>query len=354
MLRFCCPRCSKKLKAPNSALGRRVKCIYCNEPIEITSSIVLSENPSQSPEEPDDAFAFVDLRNSPAEGMTEFQGLASSDIVFPANDFATNHKSVRIVRVQNKYFIEDNSGGGKKVFVNNVLVQHRIELQNGDKIRIGDVIYTFYDGNLVLPLETSSEPSRAGDENEGVVIKASITSEQSDALLNSQPPEKIRVIKDLTNNLSNTAQLDSLLPKIVDSLFALFKQADRGFIILRQQADDREKLPEKLIPKVIKTRFGQNESATGFSKTIARECLKTAQAILSDNAIQETRWNNSQSIAEFRIISVMCAPLWTQNNKAFGVIQLDTQNRSKKFTQDDLRLLMAVAKQASLAIQPLI
>jgi serine phosphatase RsbU (regulator of sigma subunit) len=48
----------------------------------------------------------------------------------------------------------------------------------------------------------------------------------------------------------------------------------------------------------------------------------------------------------------MCAPLWTQeDNKAFGVIQVDTQDRSKRFTQEDLNLLMAVANQASTALE---
>ena len=37
--------------------------------------------------------------------------------------------------------------------------------------------------------------------------------------------------------------------------------------------------------------------------------------------------------------------------KAFGVIQLDTQDRLKKFTQDDLKLLMAVAGQAAVALE---
>ena len=47
-----------------------------------------------------------------------------------------------------------------------------------------------------------------------------------------------------------------------------------------------------------------------------------------------------QSIADCRIRSVMCAPLIGRSSgKAFGVIQLDTQDRFKKFTQDDLKLL---------------
>jgi serine phosphatase RsbU (regulator of sigma subunit) len=47
----------------------------------------------------------------------------------------------------------------------------------------------------------------------------------------------------------------------------------------------------------------------------------------------------------------MCVPLWSQDGKAFGVIQLDTQDRSKKFTQDDLKFLMGVASQASIALE---
>jgi len=75
------------------------------------------------------------------------------------------------------------------------------------------------------------------------------------------------------------------------------------------------------------------------------------QALLSDDAVSDKRFNMSQSIADFRIRSVMCAPLWSaEDNKAFGVIQLDTQDRSKKFTQEDLNFLMAVAAQASVAL----
>src|SRR5262249_61764316 len=102
------------------------------------------------------------------------------------------------------------------------------------------------------------------------------------------------------------------------------------------------------VQKVIHTRRDQDESSASYSRSIVRECLKTVQAFLSDDATQDKRFNMSQSIADFRIRSVMCAPLWSpEDDKAFGVIQLDTQDRSKRFTQDDLNLLMAVARVAS-------
>ena len=49
----------------------------------------------------------------------------------------------------------------------------------------------------------------------------------------------------------------------------------------------------------------------------------------------------------------MCVPLRepATSGKAFGVIQLDTQDRFKKFTQDDLKLLLSVAGQAAVALE---
>jgi phosphoserine phosphatase RsbU/P len=47
----------------------------------------------------------------------------------------------------------------------------------------------------------------------------------------------------------------------------------------------------------------------------------------------------------------MCVPLNAPDGKAFGVIQLDTQNRSKKFTQEDLKFLWGVANQAAVTLE---
>jgi serine phosphatase RsbU (regulator of sigma subunit) len=46
----------------------------------------------------------------------------------------------------------------------------------------------------------------------------------------------------------------------------------------------------------------------------------------------------------------MCVPLASPDGKPLGVIQLDSQDRTKKFTQDDLKLLVCVANQASIAL----
>jgi serine phosphatase RsbU (regulator of sigma subunit) len=127
-------------------------------------------------------------------------------------------------------------------------------------------------------------------------------------------------------------------------LFSVFKQADRCFIILRDENN-------QLIPKVIKARRANTETTTRFSKTIVRKVLDGLESIISEDASSDSNIGTAQSIAEFRIRSVMCVPLVSNENKGIGVIQLDTQERSKKFTRDDLQLLIAVSHQAGVALE---
>jgi pSer/pThr/pTyr-binding forkhead associated (FHA) protein len=155
--------------------------------------------------------------------------------------------------------------------------------------------------------------------------------------------ETLRGLLEVANNLNKTLDLDALLPKIAENLFGFYRQADRCFII---QAEEGTR---KLMPRVVKTRRPQDEHNARPSRTIVQRCLDTAQAFLSDDASRDERVQLSQSVVDFHIRSVMCVPLCDTEGKPFGVIQLDTQDRSKKFTQEDLKLLWAVTNQAAIA-----
>jgi serine phosphatase RsbU (regulator of sigma subunit) len=266
---------------------------------------------------------------------------------------AVSRKHAVISRVHGKYYIEDGDGDGAKsrngTSVNNELIPFpgRVLLKDNDRIKICDFLCTYQEGKPVKPLppELRPEEPEPPEETGGSTTVEAALSNIGNALLETQPAEKLKALLDITSNLSKTLALDSLLPKIVDSMFQLFKQADRGFIILREDGSTR------LIPKVIKTRRPHDEANARFSRRIVNQCMENVQALLSDDAASDSRFSMSQSIADFRIRSVMCAPLYSQDGKAFGVIQLDTQDRTKKFTQEDLKLLTGVATQASIALE---
>jgi serine phosphatase RsbU (regulator of sigma subunit)/pSer/pThr/pTyr-binding forkhead associated (FHA) protein len=259
---------------------------------------------------------------------------------------AVSREHAQIVYVQGKFYIEDKQSRNG-TFVNNQQINGRTLLHEGDRIKICDALFTFHDGGSAkppLPSDPPDEPEPDEAESSSTV-EATVSGVGSNLLLETQPAEKLAALLEISNNLRNTLELDPLLPKIVDSLFQLFRQADRGFIILREEGSG------KLIPKVIKTRRASAEASARFSRSIVKQCLETVQAFLIDDAATDSRFGLSQSVADFRIRSVMCAPLCTADGKAFGVIQVDTQDRAKKFVQEDLNFLVGVSNQASVALE---
>jgi serine phosphatase RsbU (regulator of sigma subunit) len=267
------------------------------------------------------------------------------DCHVPISGTAVSRNHAQILQLQGQFYLEDlKSRNG--TFINNEQITARALLKENDKIKICDFVCTFHEtAPKPLPENLRPEEPEPEDDPGASTVEASLSHASSNLLLQSQSAEKLKALLEIGSHLRGTLELDPLLPKIVEILFQLFKQADRGFIILQDEGTKR------LIPKVIKARRTNDETTAQFSRSIVRKSLEAVQALLSDDASHDSRFAMSQSIADFRIRSVMCAPLVTQDGKAFGVIQLDTQDRSKKFTQEDLELLMGVADQASAALE---
>jgi phosphoserine phosphatase RsbU/P len=272
------------------------------------------------------------------------------NIVIPMNAVSRVH--AQILRVGGRFYIEDLESRNH-TYVNNEAIEKRTPLRNNDKIRICDFLASFHDASPLPPLPADMvRPTDEGEdeENGGSTTVEATLSHNTKLELETQPADKLKALLDISATLSRTLELDRLLPQIVDSLFLLFKQADRCFVILAEEGVSKAGSGiQKLIPKVIKTRRPQDESIARFSRTIVRKCLDTGDAFLSDDASGGVPL--SQSVVDFRIRSVLCAPLSGADGKAFGVIQLDTQDRNKRFTQDDLKLLKGVANQASIAME---
>jgi serine phosphatase RsbU (regulator of sigma subunit) len=134
----------------------------------------------------------------------------------------------------------------------------------------------------------------------------------------------------------------------------IFPGAERLFLMLLDPATKR------LIGKAFKHRpqkrlsflggVPQDEVPTSISRSIVDYVLGQKKAVLSQDAGADKNLPSSASISDLKIRSVMCVPLLTPDNKAIGIIQLDTSDR-RQFNEDDLDLLTAVASQAAISIQ---
>jgi serine phosphatase RsbU (regulator of sigma subunit) len=233
------------------------------------------------------------------------------------------------------YFIADGNGEGKAshnhTFVNQNMISHlsRTPLKDRDVIRICDFTLVFYES---LPPEIP-EPDSS---DIGYAL-----SHDSDSVF-TQTAEKLKLLLEIGNRLVNTLDLNALLPEVVDSLLAHFRQADRGFLI------EMDPATSGLVPRVLKTRHVEESVATEFSRSIVRQCLKTKQGLLSREPTLQ--FPDSDSIIGQAIQSVMAAPLMSDDGRAIGVLLLDSRNAKRKFTEEDLTFLVGVANQASIAL----
>ncbi len=271
------------------------------------------------------------------------------------DEVSVSRRHAQIVKENGNFYVEDlRSRNG--TMVNNNEIHRKTKLFDGSEIRICDVLFTFHLGNepgYEKPRKTLSESSdHIGGtlfvdehDNSTIMSQLEIPSHHAGVAGKVSPAEKLKALVQITQALSDGVQRDPILQNALDCLFELFLEADRGFIAFRD--DDGA-----IIPSTIKTR-GTNDEQIRLSRTIVNRVLDTQQAVLSSDAAEDSRFDLSQSIADFRIRSMMCAPILDGNNKSIGVIQLDTLRRSIAFQEEDLEILVTVAIQVGLALHRL-
>ena len=272
-------------------------------------------------------------------------------IVLPLNAVSREHAQIEVN--QGQYVISDLESRNK-TFVNNKQISPHTPttLKDGDGIKICDFLFCFRDettvtkSKLPLPPEVAPQPGSVPPDEEPTnsTVEAALQRVTGQQFLDAQPSDKLRALLKISAALSKTLDVGQVLQQIADELFDIFRQADRCFVIQVTEGKGA------LIPVVAKSRR-QNDGDTRFSRTIVRKCLESLQSYLSEDVSADSNFNAAQSISDFRIRSVMCVPLATQDGKALGVIQLDSQDRTKKFTQEDLKLLICVANQASVSLE---
>ncbi len=273
------------------------------------------------------------------------------DIVLESGSVSRQH--ARIFTVDGKYYVEDlQSRNG--TFVNGQTVVDRQLLVENDELVICDLVFVFHDAYPEPGLQRPQPRSEAtallvdddrSDTNATVMSRVDVTSSSSGLHLEINTKAKLKALIEIGQNLGKALGLDEVLPNLLESLFSIFIQADRGFVVLREPRDGH------LIPKVVKHRRQKDEEAIRISKTIVNRVMESKEAILSADAAADSRFDMAESIVDFHIRSMMCAPLVDSEGNALGVIQIDTLDQRNRFNGDDLDLLACVACQAARAVE---
>lgn len=168
-------------------------------------------------------------------------------------------------------------------------------------------------------------------------IETSLTDEQTEL-------GQLRALVATSAMINSSLDLDTILNGAMDEIINL-TGAERGFILLKNPVTDEMEFRVARDP--------EHDPSTGtyqVSSTILNEVLTTRESLLSDNAFKDPRMQNSTTIAQFVLRSVMCAPLISKDT-LIGAIYVDNRLRIGVFSEREMNLLKAFANQVAVAIE---
>ncbi len=278
--------------------------------------------------------------------------LAYCDIVVPQKSVSRQH--TRILQTGGEYFVEDmHSTNG--TFLNGKRIRARTQLSDQDLIRVYNVSMLF------RHTQSAESAPKAVGPSSGAVASSD---EDSDSLETEEPSsqttmtaairrnvgvnayEKLRTILDINRTLGSALNIDLVLPKILDSLFTVFPQTDRAYVLFPEQGTDELKVRAE---KRKDDGTMASSSLGPISHSIANRVLSRGEAILSADGLDDEEFDDS--VIDFPIRSMMCAPLIGPMQKPLGIIYVDTNDPYERFHEDDLEVLLSVAAMAGQAVE---
>ena len=231
-------------------------------------------------------------------------------------------------------------------------------LTSGDRIQLGRTLMIYTESPSVSEIANQVDIVRATAGDSQIISslsRAHAKMEQEEGSEDdwlSRARSNLQVMYRTALAVSHTMDIDQLLGKIMDLIFE-WVDADRGCILL----EDREN--GGLEVKVRRDRRGAAEERMTISRTILDYVQQNQQGVLTSDAKQDQRFDAAGSIITMGVREAICVPLQGRYGNV-GLIYIDTftsprksleQNRANQFTEDHLKLMVAIGHQAALAIE---
>jgi len=286
-----------------------------------------------------------------ALGETSILG-RSFDADVRIDDLTVSRHHAKFTRTASGYVVVD-LGSGNGTAVNGERIYSPKLLRAGDEVEISQHKFEFSEAEEKgSNLDTTLTLSETDDHGTDSTIAATIdleTTTRMERRLAANPKallrahDRLKTILGLSNTIQGELDLTRVLEEIMNGLFRIFPQADRGFLLLVDPTG------KTLVPRVARTRSGKPPSRITISRSIRDEVLKKRMGVLVADAMSDQRFSHAQSVVNFRIRSVMCVPLVAQN-QLVGLLHVDTLDPTATFQRDDLEMLTGIANQAAVAI----
>jgi putative methionine-R-sulfoxide reductase with GAF domain len=237
--------------------------------------------------------------------------------------------------------VNDN-GSSNGTYLNDQRLQNAISVKEGDIVRLGETRIRIQHHRIPSDAHSSSIfgfKEHDTDLSQSIVMKVSEI--QPAGMDVKALTQRLNAIMDVSKALVNIANLDEVFARILEKLFDVFPQADRGFLMLGETV-------EKLAAKAMRSRGKGVTENLSVSTTICKKALESRSAFLFNDQ-NSGDFDQGMSIVSLRIRSAMTIPLMV-NDQVLGLLQIDTPDSKHAFNRDDLGLAVAICQQAAIAV----
>ena len=272
----------------------------------------------------------------------------------PANTFRLADREVSkehaVIEKLGAFFFLRDLGSSNGTFINGRRVQE-LQLKDGDEIAVGSSRFVFHSGEagpasqagVTVVHSAQSAPAFLAQLD---AVAAETEFRPADQLKDPQALrqdyEKLRIAHEFHRQVGLERDQKSLLDKILKVAFQLLA-ADNGVLFLTDANG-------KLTPQAVRRRKEGSTEDVMLSDTVLKRVVETRQAVLTADAILDSRFSGAESIVAQGIRSAMAVPLLAKGELK-GCLFLDTRERTNAFSEKDLKLLSAVASQAAIALE---
>ncbi len=261
-----------------------------------------------------------------------------------------SRRHARLVKVEEQWSIEDlQSVNGTAV--NGQDVRGRQVLHDGDLIEIHDIVMVYRADAAAEARLTEPPKSTTVKNRHSPTILAAIAANGAPTEERKNSAAQLQAMLDITHSLGSSLDMNTVMEKILDSLFHIFPHADRAYIL--EQDENGE-----LQPHWIKHSSDASDTISPVTGSIAARVQAEQTAFLSRDAAADERLqamkrgkpDPSSSIYDDHARSIMCAPLMGPRRKSLGVIHIESNDIREPFEQEDLDVLVSVALLAGQAV----
>ena len=271
------------------------------------------------------------------------------------NEVSRRHAEIR--RVGQGFVVGDlKSSNG--TYLNNRKVE-RAELSSGDQIQIGRTILVYSKDDAIPSAGTVDIVPP--DAHEASRIVRTIREDEDEIGLFSPDDTQNRWLARARSNVqvmyrtamavSHTLDIDELLGRVLQLVFE-WVGADRGCVMLLDSETRQLKTKARRDRKVGDT------TSMAISRTILDYVLDRGEGVLTSDAQDDDRFSSGNSVLRSGIREAICVPMKGRYGTV-GVIYVDTmvpltesiETGQRRFSDEHLKLMIAIAHQAALAVE---